>query len=105
MLGFIMEWIAECVTWETDPRHVVLIQASYAIVGKAMTTPGVRYKPENLDGEIALQQEAVDRDRATTMQAQHLVNRQARDTSPLQKVGHGNQKPPTLDEMRLKWLS
>ena len=42
------------------------------MTGRSVTTPGVRDKLTDIEGEVLIDKEASDRYRANTMRAQHL---------------------------------
>ena len=67
-----MEWTADGITWEADPRHVELIRESFGVTGRSVTTPGVRDKLTDIEGGAPIAKEASDRYRANTMRAQYL---------------------------------
>ena len=49
--GRLVEWTAEGITWEADPRHAELIRKSFSVTGRSDTTPGVRDKLNDIEGE------------------------------------------------------
>ena len=65
-----MEWTAEGITWEADPQHSELIRKSFGVTGRSVTTPGVRDKLDDIEGEASVDKEAADRYHANTMRAQ-----------------------------------
>ena len=68
VLGRLVEWTADGITWEADPRHAELTRKSYGVTGRSVTTPGVRDKLNDIEGEAPIDKEAADRYRANTMQ-------------------------------------
>ena len=42
LLGRIVEWTVDGITWEADPRHAELMRKSLGVTGRSVTTPGVR---------------------------------------------------------------
>ena len=71
-LGRIVDWTADGITWEADPRHAELIRKLFGVTGRSVTTPGVRYKLDDTEWEVPIDEEAADRYRANTMRAQYL---------------------------------
>ena len=52
VLGRLVDWTAEGITWgEADPRHAELIRKSFGVTGRSVTTPGVRDKLDDIEGE------------------------------------------------------
>ena len=72
VLGRIVEWTADGITWEADPRHAELIRKSFGVTSRSVTTLGVRDKLTDIEGEVPIDQESSDRYRANTMRAQYL---------------------------------
>ena len=68
----IVDWTADGITWEADPRHAVLIRKSFGMTGQSVTTPGVRDKLTDSEEEVPIDKEASDRYRANAMRAQYL---------------------------------
>ena len=54
------------------PQHAELIRKSFGVTGRSVTTPGVRDKLNDIEGEAPIDKEAADRNRANTMRAQCL---------------------------------
>ena len=72
VLGRIVEWTADGITWEADPRHAELIRKSFGVTGRSVATLGVRDKSDDIEGGVPIDKEAADRYRANTMRAQYL---------------------------------
>ena len=71
-----MEWTAEGITWEADPRHAELIRKSFGVTGSTTS----KERPP-------IDKEAADRCRANTMRAQYLSSDTSRDTSRVSRLG------------------
>ena len=71
VLGRIVEWTADGLTWEADLRHADLIRKSFGVTGGSVATPEVRDKLNDIEGEVPIDKEASDRYRANTMRAQY----------------------------------
>ena len=52
-LGKIVEWTADGITWEADPRHAEL-RKSFGGTGRSVTTQGVRDKLTDIEGYYGL---------------------------------------------------
>ena len=72
IVGRIVEWTSEGITWEADPRHAEIVCNSYAISSKAVATPGVKDKADDIESENALGQTRAEKYRANTMRCQYL---------------------------------
>ena len=59
VLGRIVEWTADGITWEADPRHEELIRKSFGVTGRSVTTPGVREKLTDIEGEVPIDKRSV----------------------------------------------
>ena len=64
-----MEWTADGITWDADPRHAELIRKSYGVTVRSVVTPGIRDKADDVEGEVAMDKKPSDRYRANTMHA------------------------------------
>ena len=65
VLGRIVEWTADGITWEADPRHAELIRKSFGVTRRSVTTPEVRDKLTDIEGE-----EGSDRQRSVGSERQ-----------------------------------
>ena len=72
MLGRLVEWTVDGITWEADLRHAELIMKSFGVTGRSVSTPGIKDKLDDIEGEKTLGMEAADRYLAKTMRAQYL---------------------------------
>ena len=61
VLGRIVEWTAGGITWEAHPRHAELIRKSFGVTGRSVTTPGVRDRLTDIEGEVPIDKAASDR--------------------------------------------
>ena len=50
VLGRIVEWTADGITWEADPRHAKL-RKSFDVTGRSVTTPGVSDKLTDIESD------------------------------------------------------
>ena len=100
-----MEWTAEGITWEADPRHAELIRKAYGVTGRSVTTPGVKDKADDIEGEMQISKEAADRYRANTMRAQYLSTDRPEIQVQCRDLARKMQQPSDLDEMGLKRLA
>ena len=64
-----MEWTDEGNSWKADPRHAELIRKSFGVTGRSVSTPGVKDRLNDIEGETPLGKEAADLYRANTMRA------------------------------------
>ena len=94
--------LGRIVDWEADPRHAELIRKSFGVTGRSVTTPGVRNRLTDIEGEVPIDKEASDRYRANTVRA-------SSDRPDLQiecrDLARKMQQPSNLDEMGLKRLA
>ena len=102
VLGRLVEWTAEGITWEADPRHAEQITKSFGVTGRSVTTPGVRDKLNDIDGEAPIDKESADRYRANTMRAQYLSSDRLGMQVESRDLARKLQQPSNLDEMGLK---
>ena len=93
VLGRIVEWTADGITWEADPRHAELIRKSFGVTGRSVATPGVRDKLTDIEGEVPIDKAPSDRYRANTMRAQYLSS----DIPEIQVLGSGTQDATTVE--------
>jgi hypothetical protein len=120
VLGRLISWTAEGITWEADPRHAEIVCKSYGLRAgadtsastsaspKAMrkiTTPGVSDKQEELENEVPLDIAQRALYRSMTMRTQYLTQ----DRPELQFQGRERarrmQEPTNLDETALKRMA
>ena len=66
VLGRIVEWTDDGITWEADLRHAQIV------IGRSVAILGAREKLDDIEGEVPIEKEAADRYRANTMRAQYL---------------------------------
>ena len=71
-LGRIVEYKAQGITWEADPRHAEIIRKVYNVTARAATTPGVKNRADDIEGEVTRPKGNSEKYRASTMRAQHL---------------------------------
>ena len=90
---------------EADPRHAELIRKSFGVTGRSVTTPGVRDKSDDIEGEVPIDKEASDRFRASTTGAQHLSSDRHEIQIECRDLARKMQQPSNLDEMGLKRLA
>ena len=90
------------ITWEADPRHAALIRKSFGVTGRSVTTPGVRDKLTDIEGEVPIDKEASDRYRANTMRAQCLSSDRPDIQIECRDLAREMQQPSNLNEMGLK---
>ena len=69
VLGRIVEWTDEGISWEADPRHAELIRKSFGVTGRSVSTPGGKDRLDDIEGDTPLGKEAADRNRVNTMRA------------------------------------
>ena len=97
VLGRIVDWTADGITWEADPRYAELIRKSFGVTGRSVTTPGGRDKLTDMEVAVPIDKEASDRYRASS------------DTPDIQiecrDLARKMQQPLNLDEMGLKRLA
>ena len=96
---------ADGITWETDPRHAELIRKSFGVTGRPVTTPGVRDKLTDIEGEVPIVKEASDRYRANTLRAQYLSSDRPDIQMECRDLARKMQQQSNLDEMGLKRLA
>ena len=72
VLGKIVEWTDDGITWEGDPQHSELIRKSFGVTSRSLATPGVRDKLDDSEREVPIGKEAADRHRARTTRAQKI---------------------------------
>ena len=104
LLGRIVEWTADGITWEADLGHAELIRKSLGVTGRSVVTPGVRDKLTDTEGEVPIDKEASDRYRANTMRAQYLPSDRLDFQIECRDLARQMQQPSNLDEMGLDWL-
>ena len=61
VLGRIVEWTADGITWEAHSRHPELIRKSFGVTARSVATPGFRDKLDDIEGEVPIDKEAADR--------------------------------------------
>ena len=105
VLDRIVEWTADGITWEADPRHAELFRKSFGVTGRSVTTPGVRDRFTDSEGEVPIDREASDRYRANTMRAQDLSSDRPEIQIECRDLALKMQQPSDLDEMGLKRLA
>ena len=105
VLGRLVEWTAEGITWEADSRHAEQIRKSFGVTGRSVTTPGVRDKLNDIEGEAPIDKESADRYRANTMRAQYLSSDRLGIQVECRDLARKLQQPSNLDEMGLKRLA
>ena len=54
VLGRIVEWTDEGISWEADPRHAELIRKSFGVAGRSISTLGVKDRLDDIEGETPL---------------------------------------------------
>ena len=101
----IVERTADGITWEADPRHAELIRKSFGVTGRSVTTPGVRDKLTDIEGEVPIDKEASDRCRANTMRAQYLSTDRHDVQIECCDLARKMQQPSNVYEMGLKRLA
>ena len=104
-LGRIVEWTADGITWEADPRHAELTKKSFGVTGRSIATPGVRDKTDDIEGEVPISKEAADRYRAKTMRTQYLSHDRPGMEVEYRDLARKMQQPSNLDEIGLKKVS
>ena len=105
VLGRVVEWTADGITWEADPRHAELVRKSFGVTGRSVTTPGVKDKLIDIEGEVPINKEASDRLRANTMRAQYLSSDRPDLQIECRDLARKMQQPSNLDEMGLRRLA
>ena len=105
VLGRLVEWTAEGITLEADSRHAELIRKSFGVTGRSVTTPGVRDKLNDFEGESPTDKEAADRYLANTMRAQYLSSERPEIQVECRDFARKLQQPSNLDEMGSKRLA
>ena len=100
-LGRIVEWTDEGISWEADPRHAELIRMSFGVTGRSVSTPGVKDRLDDIEGETPLEEEAADRYGANTMRAQYLSSGSPEIQVECRDLARELQQPSNLDEMGL----
>ena len=105
VLGRIVEWTADGLTWEADLRHADLIRKSFGVTGRSVATPGVRDKLNDIEGEVPIDKEASDRYRANTMRAQYPSSDRLEIQVECHDLARKMQQPSNLDQMGLKRLA
>ena len=88
-------WTHESISWKAGPRHAELIRESFNVTGQSVSTPGVRDRPNDIEGEVPISKEAADRYRANTMRAQYLSSDRPEIISRVQ--GFGTQDATTVE--------
>ena len=105
VLGRIVEWTDEGISWEADPRHAELIRKSFGVTGRSVSTSKVKDRLDDMEGEISLGEEAAGRYRANTMRAQYLSSDRLEIQIGCRDLARNLQQPSNLDEMGLKRLA
>jgi hypothetical protein len=121
VLGRLISWTAEGITWEADPRHAEIVCKGYGLgasvsaggadtgtvptARRKITTPGVSDKQEELENEVPLDASQRALYRSMTMRVQYLTQ----DRPELQFQGRERarrmQEPTNLDETALKRMA
>ena len=86
-------------------RHAELIRKSFGVTRRSVTTPGVRDKLNDIEGEAPIDKESADRHRANTMRAQYLSSDRPEIQEECGDLARKLQQPSNLDEMDLKRLA
>ena len=105
VLGRIVEWTADGISWEADSRHAELIRKSFGVTDRSVATPGIKDKLDDIEGEVPIDKEASDRYRANTMRAQYLSSDRPDIQVDCGDLARKMQQPSNLDEMGLKRLA
>ena len=53
-----MEWTDEGMSWEADHRHAELVRKSFVVTGRSVSTPRVKDRLDDIEGETPLGKEA-----------------------------------------------
>ena len=101
VLGRIVEWTDEGISWEADPRHAELIRKSFGVKGRSAPTPGVKDRLDDIEGETPL----ADRYLANTTRAQYLSSDRREIQVEFRDLARKLQQPSNLDETGLKRLA
>ena len=91
VLGRLLEWTADGITWEADPCQ--------------LATPDVRDKLDDTEGEVPIDKESGDRDLADTMRAEYFSSYRPVIHVECPDLARLLQQPPNLDEMGLTRLA
>ena len=105
ILGRIITWTIEGVTWEADPRHAELIRMAYNVSSRKVTVPGVKDKIDDLEGEHLLDKADAEKYHANTMRAQYLSADRPEIQFKCRELAKQIKEPTNLDEMALKRLA
>ena len=105
VLGRIVEWTADGITWEADHRHAELVRKSFAVTGRSVATDTRRQRPTDIEGEVPIDKEASVRYRANIMRAQYLSSDRPDMKSECWDLARKMQQPSNLYEMGLKRLA
>ena len=105
VLGRVVEWNANGITWEADPRHAELMRKSFGVTSRSVTSPGVSDKLTDIEGEVPIDKGASDRYRAKTMRAQFLSNDRPDVQIECGDLARKMHQPSNLDETGLKRLA
>ena len=105
VLGRIVDWTADGITWEADIGHAEIIRKSFGVTGRSVMTPGVRDKLTDNEGQVPIDKEASDRYRANTMRAQYLPSDRLDIQIECRDLARQMQQPSNLDVMGLERLA
>ena len=73
ILGRLVTWGVNGLTWEADPRHAELVVQAFHVTGTRVTTPGTKEKAEEAEnGDTPLEPEDVGVYRSVAMRAAYL---------------------------------
>ena len=101
----LVDWTAEGITWEADPRHAELIRKSFGVTGRSVATPGVRDMLDDIEGEAPIDKESADCYRANTMRAQYLSSDRLEIQVECRDLARKLQEPSNLNEIGMKRLA
>ena len=75
------------------------------MTGRSVSTPGLKDRLHDIEGETPLEKEAADRYRANTTRAQYLSSDKPEIQVECRDLSRKLQQPSNLDEMGLKRLA
>ena len=104
VLGRIIGWTDEGITWEADPRHAEIVRKAYGVT-TTVVTPGVKIDSEAVDNEVPLEAAEEKRYRSMTMRAQYLSADRPETQFSCRERARRMQDPTTLDETELKRIA
>ena len=82
-----------------------IIRTSIGVTGRSVTTPGVRDKLTDIEGEVPIDKEVSDRYRANTMRAHYVSSDRPDAQIECRDLARKMQQPSNLDEMGLNRLA